>query len=172
MKNRWYHIIGGIIIGVGIVLRLWSYYDGRALFLDEANLALNIAELNYAAFFSPIGYQQYAPPIYLCLVKLSTQVFGMNEWALRLPSIIAGILSLWLFWKILQKHFPTPLIRLYPLILFACAPIFVRYSTELKQYSIDVCLSLALILIVGHWPAKHWQTKQLVPIFHLHMNRI
>jgi 4-amino-4-deoxy-L-arabinose transferase-like glycosyltransferase len=162
MKNRQHHIISGLIIGAGIALRLWSYYDGRTLFLDEANLALNIAELSYASFFSPIGYEQYAPPLYLCLVKLSTQALGMNEWALRLPSAIAGMLSLWLFWRILLKYIPTPLIRLYPLLLFACAPIFVRYSTELKQYSVDVCLSLALILLAGNWPVKYWNRKHYV----------
>ena len=107
MKMRWYQIFCGTIIGVGVLLRLWWFYDARSLFLDEANLALNIAELSYADFFYPLKYQQYAPPLFVCIVKASTVLLGLNEWALRLPALIFGLLGLMVFYRLLTQLMTT-----------------------------------------------------------------
>ena len=60
-------LVALIFLALGMALRLWYYLDARSLFIDEANLALNISELPYAGFFQPLGYQQYAPPLFLLI---------------------------------------------------------------------------------------------------------
>jgi hypothetical protein len=147
----WYNIILGIIIGVGVLLRLWWFYDARSLFLDEANLALNIAERSYTDFFYPLKYQQYAPPLFVCVVKACTGLSGLNELALRLPSLVVGLISLGLFYHLLGRLLANPFARLFPLLLFATSTFLIRYSTELKQYSFDVAIVLLLISIALRW---------------------
>ena len=51
-----------LFLALGMALRLWYFLDARSLFIDEANLALNISELPFSGFFRPLLYDQYAPP--------------------------------------------------------------------------------------------------------------
>jgi 4-amino-4-deoxy-L-arabinose transferase-like glycosyltransferase len=41
------------------------------------------------------SYDDYKPPLYMYLAIPSVAVFGLNTWAVRLPSAIAGILAVW-----------------------------------------------------------------------------
>lgn len=145
---------------LGLLLRLWYLYDNRPLFLDEANLALNVAELSYAECFAPLQYQQYAPPLYMVVLKTSVLLLGSYEWALRLPAFLASVLSLWLFYRILYHWLHQRYILLYPLALMACSPFLLRYATEVKQYSGDVLIALSLVYLTVRWPAsrlRRWQ---------------
>ena len=165
--KKWQQGVILLILSIGIILRLWWFYDARSLFLDEANLALNIAELNYADFFSPLKYQQYAPPFFLVIVKACTAILGMNEWALRLPSIVFAIVSIGLFYQLLRLLLDKRWALIYPFALFAFSGFLVRYSTELKQYSLDVAITLFLIYMALKLPArqlqiKHWITWAII----------
>jgi len=162
INNSKLDILAYGIIGVGIALRLWSFYDGRSLFLDEANLALNIAELQYSDFFQPLKYQQYAPPFYLVVVKTSTLLFGQNEWSLRLPSLIAGLLTLFLFYTLLRLLVHDRLVVILALLLLSSAPFIIRYSTELKQYSSDILIALALLFLALKIPLQKIQLRHFL----------
>lgn len=157
--KKWQQAAILLIICTGIILRLWWFYDARSLFLDEANLALNIAELNYADFFVPLKYQQYAPPFFVVIVKACTSLFGMNEWALRLPSLVFAIISIGLFYQLLRLLLDNRWALIYPLALFAFSGFLVRYSTELKQYSLDVTITLLLIYMALKLPVQRLQIK-------------
>ncbi|RYD58734.1 MAG: hypothetical protein EOP56_03870 [Sphingobacteriales bacterium] len=131
-----------MIIGVG--LRLMVYLQNRNLILDEANVARNIFERGFSALVKPLSYEQYAPPIFLWILKLSAALFGYSEQVLRLYPIIAGIVALFLLYKV-GKEIGGLRAVWYPLILFALAPILIRYSSELKQYVPDACITLLLV---------------------------
>ncbi|MFN7118210.1 MAG: ArnT family glycosyltransferase [Saprospiraceae bacterium] len=40
------------------------------------------------------------PPLFYWLITLSCKIFGLNEWAIRLPSTLAGLGTAWLIFKI------------------------------------------------------------------------
>lgn len=127
-----------IVLGIGLVLQIMVYWQNRSLRLDEANIAINISKRSYAELFETLNYGQVAPPLYLCWVKSCTQLFGMQELALRLPSLIGGILALVLFFALLKElKIKLPLV-LYFLFLFIFSEELIRYSSELKQYILDV----------------------------------
>lgn len=137
--------LGVAILSLGIVLRLIVFYQNRSLFIDESSLARNIVEKNFHAFFGVLDYDQYAPPLFLCITKLCTLVLGANEWALRTWPLVAGCLSLWLILSISRQLKLRGLALLIPLTWMALSFLFVRYSTEVKQYSSDAMLSLLLL---------------------------
>lgn len=134
------------ILLVGVLIRVTVYLQNRSLFLDEANLARNIVERGYNDFFENLDYEQYAPPLYLIITKLSTDLFGINEFALRLPSLIAGISSLILFFRLLNFLLKSDISKWYIFLLFAFSILLIRYSSEVKQYAFDLALTLALVL--------------------------
>lgn len=134
-----------IIVG-GIGLRLVVYLQNRNLIIDEANVARNIYERGFIDLVKPLSYEQYAPPLFLWLIKLSSIIFGFSEYALKLYPFISGIIALYLFYLLLKKLLSPQSIWL-PLALFASGYFFIRYATELKQYNNDVLVMLALMLL-------------------------
>lgn len=82
-------------------------------------------------------------------------MFGYHEYALRLYPLLCGLGSLFLMRGILNKLHVTALAAWYPLLLLATSAIFIRYSSEVKQYMPDVFIALALV-----WYALKWDIKQ------------
>ena len=69
--NQHFTKLKGILIFIYGYLKISQYLEARSLFIDEANLARNIAEKGYLTLFSNLDYEQYAPPIFLVLSKLA-----------------------------------------------------------------------------------------------------
>lgn len=136
-----------LIICFGIFVRLSQYFSNRALWGDEASLALNIVNRSYLELLQPLDRNQAAPPGFLWIEKLFTQILGNNEYALRLLPLIAGIVSLIAFYK-LGKWAVSALALPIALILFACLKYTLYYATEVKQYSSDVMISLLICLLL------------------------
>ncbi|MFB2878174.1 glycosyltransferase family 39 protein [Floridanema aerugineum] len=136
-----------LIIIFGIFIRLSQYVSNRALWGDEASLALNIVDRSYAELLQPLDRNQAAPPGFLWIEKLFTQLFGNNEYSLRLFPLISGIVSLIAFYK-LGKWAVSAIALPIAIILFACLRYTLYYATELKQYSSDVMIALLLCLLL------------------------
>lgn len=147
----------------GILVRLVQYLHNRSLWFDEANLALNIVNRSYLQLLSPLDNNQAAPPGFLWIEKLSIQLLGNNEYALRLFPFLAGIVSLialFFFAKRYASEWAAPI----AIALFATLPYIVYYGTELKQYSSDIMIALVLSLLLI--PLQH-KTLTLQQIFRL-----
>jgi len=128
-------VVALLIIGTGIRLR--NYFFNRALWLDEATLSLNIIHRDYLQLLKPLDTCQVAPVGFLWVEKFFVSILGPNELALRLFPLIAGILSLFLFYTVAKK-ITNKFIALYGLLFFVFGYYLIYYSTEVKQYEIDV----------------------------------
>ena len=137
-----------VAIAVGAVLRIAQYLDGQSLWLDESLLALNIRSRSLGQLFGALDYDQHAPPAYLVLEKLAVLAFGDGEDALRLVALLAGLASLPLFFLV-ARRFLSPPAGLFALALFAVLEPVIFHSTEVKQYSTDVAVAIALLLGVS-----------------------
>ncbi len=134
------------LITIGIIYRLVLWWQNRGMFIDEANLARNIYERNFLGLTKPLFYEQFAPPVFLWMSKISTLVFGYDERAFRLYPFITSIAALWLFYKV-AKEYITFHALWYPLALFATGALYLRYATEFKQYMPDAFMALSLIYV-------------------------
>lgn len=143
-QERWLNILGIVILFFGIAWRVYIYLQNRGLIMDEANIARNIYERGFAGLAQPLSYEQYAPPVFLWIVKLCSILFGFSEYALRLYPLICGIASLFVLRNILKEELPHVAVW-YPLALFAIGFMMLRFSSELKQYMPDVLITLSLI---------------------------
>lgn len=143
----------GTLALVGIILRLRQYLTGRSLWVDEAMLALNIVNRNFAGLLQPLDYNQGAPVGFLFIEKIFNLLFGRNEYALRLFPLIVGLLSLWAFY-LLIKRFTRGTSLILAFMLFALNPRLIHYSSEAKQYIADVFITIGLLLLATQYFEK------------------
>ena len=101
----------------------WAAYVGWAL----------IAGRFFTGLIHPLAYNQGA--------SLGFLMLGVNEYALRLIPLLAGIGSLFLFFAV-AKRCLRPEGALAALALFAACDSLICYSSEVKQYSTDVFVCL------------------------------
>lgn len=86
-----------LILAAGVVLRLWGLAD-KALWLDEAYSKWYSA-LDVRAIWSIVPQADSHPPLYYTLLRAWRLVAGDTVFALRLPSALAGCVSLFCVWK-------------------------------------------------------------------------
>ena len=151
-----YRLLGWLVLSAGAVVRVLVYLQDRSLFLDEANLAWNIAYKDWQELFAVLDHHQYAPPLFLLGEKAAWQVFGATEYALRLLPLLAGIASLWLLYRIGRYFLENRWLAWFPVWMVAFGAEYIRYSSEVKQYSTDLFICLLLIFLALRSKPAHF----------------
>jgi len=82
---------------VGVVLRLVHYLQTCSLSVDESLLALNIFDRSWEELFVHLDGAQGAPVLFLLALKAVSLTLGESEASLRLPALLAGVASMFLF---------------------------------------------------------------------------
>lgn len=146
LTGREWKVMAGILIGLGIILRLIPYLHNRSLWLDENWLVLNIIQKTFPQLMGPLDYKQMAPVGFLFVEKFLALTFGDSEYVLRFFPLLAGILSLFLFYGVARRILTLRGLTI-SLGLFSISGYLLRYSSELKQYSSDVAIALGIYLL-------------------------
>lgn len=133
------------IIALGIIFRLVPYAANCSLWVDEAAISSNIVNRSFAGLLQQLDMEQGAPPGFLFLEKFATQIFGNNEFALRLFPLIFGILAIFLFVKVSNMTL-NPLVLVSAIFLFVIHRTAINFAVETKQYSSDIFFALFIIL--------------------------
>jgi hypothetical protein len=155
----------GAILVVGAALRAILYFSRPSLTIDEAMLALNIGARTFGGLLRPLALEQTASPGLLFALHAAVRLFGANEYALRLVSLLAGLALPAAVWWLVRKLAPSA-----PALLAAAAtavsPILIQFSVSAKPYETDalaaacICgLSLALLDAPGS--NSRWWTLAL-----------
>ena len=148
----------GVVLGVGVALRIAQYLGGRSLWLDEYSLKQSIIGQPLAGLFGPLKNTQLAPPGFLVVEWIAVRVLGGHDWSLRLVPLLAGVFSLFLFEK-LSRRYLKPTAALIALGTFALSDDLIYYASELKPYSSDLALGLACSLM----GARGWRSGRRRP---------
>jgi len=98
-----------LFITLGVVLLYVPFLGSFHLFdWDEINFAEAAREMLISGDWSrvQIAFEPFweKPPLFIWLQALFMKIFGINEFAARLPNAIAGIASLNIFYHIGKKH--------------------------------------------------------------------
>ncbi|MFB2875321.1 glycosyltransferase family 39 protein [Floridanema aerugineum] len=163
LKPKLLNYLALLAILFGIIIRCVQYLSNRSLWGDEASIALNIVDRSYLELLHPLDYNQAAPPGFLWIEKLAVQLFGNNEYALRLFPLIAGIISLFALYELAKKTVSVIAIPI-ALILFASLKEPLYYATEVKQYSSDVMVALLICLLLISLQNKILGTSKIILI--------
>ena len=147
----YYYKLFWILTGITTFLRL----------LIIGKLGLTVDEAHYWVYskFLDLSYYDH-PPMIGYIVKLFTDIFGTNEFAVRLPSVIIFILTSWLFFLCVKKIFNervafigTILINILPVFSFLGAVVTIPDS----PLSLFWMLSFYLFInIIETKESKYW----------------
>ncbi len=127
-----------LILVLAIILRLPLLH--QSLWLDEAIEAL--ALMGKKGPILKYALADFQPPIYHFILKLWTNFFGYSEIALRTPSLIFALLSIWFTFKLTQKLANKRTALLASLFL-ALNPLHIYYSAEGRTYMLTTFLITA-----------------------------
>ncbi len=145
-KRKMLHIpsYAGLVfsVGTGLAIRLWASII-QPVFSDEA---FSLFEITYWKF----PYDPSYPPGYALFLKLWAGVSTELLWA-RIPSVIAGTLSLIVFWRMLQRHFSLQTANIGAFLLSLSA-LHIHYSWVARpngMTSFIAALSLSQLLALA-----------------------
>lgn len=135
------------LLVLALCLRLYAL-TGSAIWGDESS-SLILAD------YPPLQLWQHAahdvhPPLYFFLLHLWVGVFGDGVLTLRLLSALFGVLAVylggWLVWRVAGRRAAW-----LAMLLLALLPTAVRYSQEVRMYSLLGCWLLAATLALSYW---------------------
>lgn len=149
------------IIAIGCYLRTEQFLFNRSLWLDEAFIATSIAKGSIGSFFGPLEYGHFVPPGFSLVSRLFIVVFGNSDLTIRLFPYISSILSLFLFQKVARIYI-APKGQTVALLLFSLSESLIYYSSELKQYSVDVLVTLLLFLLAAYLQKDDFNRKKFL----------
>jgi len=122
-----------LILSLG--LRLISL--NQSLWLDEAISAQVVKTYSYTDIVSKFSPSDFHPPLFYITLKAWTSVFGYSEIALRLPSVIFSLITIYLVFRFFG---------LWPSLLLALNPLYLYYSQEARMYSLVTLLVFCAFL--------------------------
>jgi hypothetical protein len=135
-----------VLLGLYSVLML-QYLQNRSLWIDEARLALNVIDRNPAGLLRTLDGEQVAPVLFLLVEKFFVFTFGSSEYALRIFPLICASLSLPLYYLLCRYLTTDRNFALCAMIFLGLGPVFVYYSSEVKQYMVDLSVLLSLYCV-------------------------
>jgi 4-amino-4-deoxy-L-arabinose transferase-like glycosyltransferase len=137
-----------VILG-GAIFRVCAWLNWRSFWLDELYLVHNITHRSWGELLlRPLDYWQTAPAGYLIVERICFVLFGDAERGLRLPSLLAGLGAMVLFYYLARRVLPLRA-ALVGIILFASLDPLVSFSQEAKPYSTDVVAALAVLFVAA-----------------------
>ncbi|MCX6706195.1 MAG: glycosyltransferase family 39 protein, partial [Candidatus Woesebacteria bacterium] len=148
------------VVVFAFLLRVISL--NQSFWLDEATSGLVVRNFSLIGIITKFSPGDFHPPLYYLILKIWSYIFGTNEIALRFPSIIFGLLTVYLVYRIallITVHPALPAGRrsqftaIIAALLLATSGLHVYYSQEARMYSL---VTLLISLLVYLFLKKKW----------------
>jgi hypothetical protein len=137
LKNINYKLFGLLILG--LILRVYrlTYYD---FWFDET---ITFFKVFYKpAEISNIYLWDKHPFLYFSVLKQWSNLFGSSDFSLRFFSVIFGVISIWLVYK-LARLFWDKSTALLAAIFICLSPFHLWYSQEARLFTFSLFLNLS-----------------------------
>ena len=159
------HVIAILLIVLGTAIRLLLCLANWTLWDDEAALAWNIIKLSPGEFFHQplmaMTSPQAAPVGFLLMVKKVIEAFGASNYSLRLVPLVFGCAALPAF-LLLSRRVLSPKAALIALTLMSILEFPVYWSTSLKQYSVDMFMTVLLLWLALRYSQEGRRLNNLI----------
>jgi hypothetical protein len=158
-------VLAGLVLA-GLALRLAV---PRGIWLDEA-ISIHQARLSLHDMLRTLYYGDRQPPLYDLVLWLTIRVFGHGEFAVRLPTLIAGTLVIPVLYELGRELYDrrTGLVAAGFAVI---SPLLVWYSQEVRMYTFVALFGLLALLTqlrvirngtMGNWAAYIVATAALL----------
>lgn len=126
-----------LILLAALFLRLINL--NQSFWLDEAINVNNVANLSFKSLIFDYSLGDFHPPLYHLILKSWVLVFPVTEISTRIPSVILGVLTVFITYLISRKLFEKGT-ALIAAILIATSPLHIYYSQEARMYMLAAFL--------------------------------
>ncbi|OGM69846.1 hypothetical protein A2897_00685 [Candidatus Woesebacteria bacterium RIFCSPLOWO2_01_FULL_44_24b] len=151
MQKKYNHYLLLLILLFSFFIRIWKIDAAPAsLNWDEVSHGFNAYSIlttgkdewseSFPAIFR--AYGDYKLPVYVNLVAISESLFGLNPFSVRLPSILAGCITVLFSYLLVKKLFKKEEIALLTALLVAIEP----WNLFLSRAALEANVALALIV--------------------------
>lgn len=152
------------LIVLGILSRLWQfgsvpvslYWDEIAIGLDARSLIATGMDINGRSWLQPLfySYGDYKAPVYIWLVTILGQFFGVSEAMIRLPSLLGGLALIGLVYLLVKKLAPgNKLLALMAAANLAIMPWAMHFSRIGFESHLSLFLMTLMVWLVLN---KNW----------------
>lgn len=143
-----------ILIALLLALFLRTYHlstNPPGITPDEASLGYNAYSIlktgkdEYGQVLPIIfkSFGDYKPGLYVYLTVPSVALLGLNEFSTRLPSVIAGVFTVYLVYLITKKLFKDDKLALISLFVASTNPWLIYFSRGAWEVNVALTLTLA-----------------------------
>ncbi|MFH1561402.1 MAG: phospholipid carrier-dependent glycosyltransferase [Patescibacteria group bacterium] len=152
-KKRIVLLLVGIFL-LGFALRVWNVGNHPPLLWDEAALGYNAYSIlktgkdEWGKVFPLVfrSFGDYKPGLYVYLTVPFVAIMGLNDWAVRLPSVIAGSLSPLLLFLLVRQIFGKDRLAWLSALVLALLPWSIHFSRGAWEANVMV-----FFLLLGSW---------------------
>ena len=121
------------ILIIGLILRLISL--NQSLWLDEAINVLASKNYSFLAMIAEYAKGDFHPPGWFIILWFWTKLFGYSEVAVRIPSVIFGVISIYVTYLIGKKLISKE-VGIIAALIMCLNPLHIYYSQEARMYSL------------------------------------
>jgi mannosyltransferase len=132
-----------------VVVELWAVPLRSSFWLDETATFWIIKDGLPNLLARSLNWAGQSPLYYL-VDWVAFTVGGQHEWVLRLPSILALAVALWLFYKLAARLFDSAAAQ-FAVLAFACFEPVAFAASDARPYALALCL-----LIGSAWTLMEW----------------
>ncbi len=158
-------LLFSLVLVIGSVLRLYQLgATPLSLTWDEVALGYNaysIFETGKDEFGKTLpvvlqSFDDYKPALYTYLIIPSYKIFGLNEFAVRLPSAFLGILTLISTYFLIKKLFKRDDIALIVMFLLAISPWHIQMSRVAFESNVGLAFNIFAATFFLYGLKKYW----------------
>lgn len=143
-RPSWWEVCA---LAIGALLMTVQFLSRRSLWVDEIAVVHNLAARSLGELLTqPLDYDQVAPALFLLVQKGMYSLLGGGELSMRAYPYAMALLALVLTWALGRRLLDGALASLPPLLLGLSAQ-HIWLSSQVKQYSGDVAMTAALLLV-------------------------
>ncbi len=149
------------VILIGLILRFWRFTDIPFMF-DELSA---MSRTTFDSFYDLIRYgvieKDTHPAGIQVFMYYWVYLFGEAEWIVKLPFMLAGLLSVWFSYLIAKLWFNSTT-AILTVAYIASLQMFVLYSQIARPYASGLFLTLLLVYSWSKYIRKGYKSMDLV----------
>lgn len=162
------------IIALAAFLRLWKLNSYPAFNADEAAIGYNVYSLLETGKDEhgnpwPVHFQSfndYKPGGYFYLVLPFVKLLGLNEWSVRFPAALLGVLAVYIIYLLSLKLFRKENISLIAATLLAISPWHIHFSRGgWEVNAATTFILLGVYLTISFLEEKKWMNRFYAAMF-------
>jgi mannosyltransferase len=158
----WWPLV--VLTILATILRLTTLGE-QSFWYDEAFTPVHVLHSSLWATLRAVVHTENTPPLWYILAWADARVLGTGEYALRLPSALAGIATVPVAWAIGRELTARRATAIATAAFVAVNPLFVWYSQEARAYALFMLFAaLAMLCFLR---ALHRPTRGRVAMFAL-----